>query len=226
MGIKFNNIYSNLLPQKLGNSIQYNKEGYFVVDGNKPNIENKRTSAWVHITPKNARQQLGKAEMTANFSTYQSENRSKTNSNGKSNSATIKPAGWNQLKIKGSSSGTWLWNRGHSLGYAIVGGIDSFDASEANPDNISTQTSMANASSNKNGQNYWEGIVRDAIKKHKTVWYEVEPVYQGNNLVPSATHIEAKSSDGSVSFNVAIPNVQPGVKINYTTGFGQIMGQN
>ena len=119
-----------------------------------------------------------------------------------------------------------LYNRGHSIGYALAGSVRGFDASEANPQNITAQTAWANQASNGNdsntGQNYYETQVRRAQDSRKTVRYRVTPVYDGDNLVPSGSHLEAKSSDGSLEFNVFVPNVEPGVVINYSTGYAKV----
>ena len=102
----------------------------------------------------------------------------------------------------------------------MVGGIKGFNASESNPKNIATQTAWANEAGDKDntGQNYYEGIVRKALHQGKKVRYQVQDVYDGNNIVPSGAHIQAKSTDGSVNFNVFVPNVQSNIKINYATG--------
>ena len=106
------------------------------------------------------------------------------------------------------------------IGYAIAGSIPGFDASESNQQNIITQTSWSNqaGSDDNTGQNYYEGLVRKAQDQNKTVRYRVTPMYVKDNLVASGVHLEAKSNDLSLQFNVYVPNVQGNIIINYANG--------
>lgn len=157
---------------------------------------------------------LGRAVMgdaLLNKSTRMYQSRDKTG-----NSRTISPVGFMNKRINGA----YVYNRGHLIGYALAGGIKAFDASEANRQNITTQTAWVNQSQSASakGQNYYEGLVRKALDQNKIVRYRVTPVYNKSELVPRAMHMEAKSRDGKINFNVLVPNVQPKATINYLTG--------
>lgn len=210
------------VKSQLGNNIQYNGHGAFIINNNQSTL-----NANVNVAPyatnevdKMGRPTVGNAFLNKTCRQY--KNREETG-NGRSD---WKPKGFHQLSnLKGGY--THAYDRGHLLGYALVGGIKGFNASESNPKNIATQTAWANEAgdADNTGQNYYEGIVRKALDQGKKVRYQVQDVYEGNNLVPSGAHIQAKSTDGSVNFNVFVPNVQSNIKIDYATGYAQRNGE-
>lgn len=211
------------VKQQLGNNIKYNGHGAFIVNGDKSTL-----NANVHVAPyatnevdSMGRPTVGNAFLNKTCRQY--KNRQETG-NGASD---WKPKGFHQLS--GLTYGySHAYDRGHLLGYALVGGIKGFNASESNPKNIATQTAWANEAGDKDntGQNYYEGIVRKALDKGKKVRYQVQDIYDGNNIVPSGAHIQAKSTDGTVDFNVFVPNVQSNIKIDYATGYVQVTQGN
>lgn len=210
------------VKEQLNGNIKYNGHGAFIVNDNKSTL-----NANVNVAPyatnevdSMGRPTIGNAFLNKTCRQY--KNREETG-NGASD---WKPKGFHQLS--GLTYGySHAYDRGHLLGYALVGGIKGFNASESNPKNIATQTAWANEAGDKDntGQNYYEGIVRKALDKGKKVRYQVQDVYDGNNVVPSGAHIQAKSTDGSVDFNVFVPNVQSNIKINYATGYAQRSGE-
>ena len=49
--------------------------------------------------------------------------------------------------------------------------------------------------------------------------YRVTPIFEGANLLASGVQMEAESvGSDDIRFNVYVFNVQPGIKIDYTTG--------
>ena len=210
------------VKEQLTGSVKYNGHGAFIINNNQSTL-----NADVNVAPyatnevdSMGRPTVGNAFLNKTCRQY--KNREETG-NGRSD---WKPKGFHQLSdLKGGY--THAYDRGHLLGYALVGGIKGFNASESNPKNIATQTAWANEAGDKDntGQNYYEGIVRKALDKGKKVRYQVQDVYDGNNIVPSGAHIQAKSTDGSVDFNVFVPNVQSNIKINYATGYAQRSGE-
>jgi len=202
-------------------SIRFNGSGSFILNDDKNSLNANVSSApYVKLSKQDVEQRPGQANAWLTKAGRQYQNRQETG-----NAKTMKPVGWQQLTIKGRYQ--VLYNRGHSIGYALAGNIRGFDASEANPQNITTQTSWANQASNgdsqNTGQNYYETLVRQALDANKKVRYQVTPIYDEDDLVPSGSQIKAKSSDGSLEFNVFVPNVEPGVAIDYATGAAKLV---
>lgn len=201
--------------KQLGKSIEWNGAGSFVVNNDKTKLNANISSAPWAVNHLDSQGRPWQGDAWLSKATRQYRNRQSTG-NGAS---SWKPAGFAQAtNLTGGYS--HAYDRGHLLGYALVGGLPGFDASESNPQNIATQTAWANEarSSQSRGQNYYEGLVRQALDRGSRVRYRVTDIYDGNNSVPAGAHIEAKAADGSLQFNVFVPNVQRNIEIDYATG--------
>lgn len=210
---------SSVLTTNVRNQIKgtltWNGAGAYIVNNNKTSLNANISSAPYAVNTVDKYGRAWRGDAWLNKTTRQYQSRESTG-----NGATEwKPAGF--LQVTGLTNGpSHAYDRGHLLGYALVGGLSSFDASESNTKNIATQTAWANEARSKTstGQNYYEGLVRTALDQNKQVRYRVTNIYDGTNKVPAGAHIEAKSKDGSVQFNVFVPNVQSNITINYATG--------
>ena len=205
---------TNVRSQLSGN-LEWNGHGAYIVNNDQTNLNAKISSAPYAVNKLDALGRPWRGDAWLNRTTRQYQSRESTG-----NGATEwRPAGFLQA-MHLTNGPSHAYDRGHLLGYALVGGLNYFDASESNPKNIATQTAWANEarSSTSTGQNYYEGPVRKALDQGKQVRYRVTDIYDGNAKVPAGAHIEAKSKDGSLEFNCFVPNVQSNIRINYLTG--------
>ena len=121
----------------------------------------------------------------------------------------VSPTGWNQARYANIGSGGWLYNRSHLIGHQMTGN-DS-------PRNLMTGTRWFNEQMIP-----YENTVANYVEQTENhVRYRVTPVFEGSNMVASGAYMEALSIEDNgegVMFNIYIPNIQPGVEINYADG--------
>jgi len=121
----------------------------------------------------------------------------------------IEPSGWNQARYANIGSGGWLYNRSHLIGHQMTVNDDR--------ENLMTGTRWFNMRMLE----YENWVANYVESTENLVRYRVTPVFEGNNLVASGAYMEAFSIEDNgegVMFNIYIPNIQPGVEINYANG--------
>lgn len=118
----------------------------------------------------------------------------------------VDPTGWHNKR----ANGTWLYNRSHLIGYQFTG-------QNNNLRNLITGTRSLNDPAMSTYENQVAAYIRS--NHHHYVRYQVQPVFHGNNLLPSGVIMQAQSiGNNSVRFHIYIKNVEKGFKLNYATG--------
>lgn len=125
----------------------------------------------------------------------------------------VKPTGWVQKKYEGivDSNPPYLYNRCHLIAYALTG-------QNANEKNLITGTRYMNVCIMLPWE---EKVMKYLDNTDNHVLYRVTPYFKDNELLARGVEMEAYSveDDGEgICFHVFVYNVQPGVKIDYTTG--------
>lgn len=130
------------------------------------------------------------------------------------NLQSITPTGWRQAQYDNIKSGGWLYNRSHLIGYQLAGEQDNLN-------NLMTGTRHFNTEGMLPVENY----VADYIETNEVhVRYRVTPLFLADELLARGVFMEGYSleDDGALSFHIFVPNVQPGVGLDYKTGNSQI----
>ena len=137
------------------------------------------------------------------------------------------PSGWNQSNGRSNNKKITItlpngktytsysfYNRSHLIADSLGG--------RSYKNNLITGTRQQNVGSHmgeKGGMQYIEEKVKNYVKNTKNnVYYEVTPVYNGDELLPRYVIVNAKSEDGVINEKVKVFNNASGYEINYSDG--------
>lgn len=131
------------------------------------------------------------------------------------NISNIKPSGWHQSMDVRAIGLDHLYERSHLIAHMLT-------AEDANARNLITGTHYLN----QGAMSQFETEVANYINgEGGHVLMRVTPIFQGDELVARGVQMEAYSLEDegkSVCFNVFCYNVQPGVAIDYATGYSEL----
>lgn len=198
------------------NHLHFNGHGAYDINNGQPDIQGPTGDAYANVHGDS----LGRA---AGGDAVITQNTIRTDKQ-VDDKSSWKPKGYrekNNLHTYYKSA----YTRGRLLSYSLVGGMPGFDNSSSNKQNVFTQTYWASKgnTADSTGMAYYENQVLQAAQQGKAVHYQVENIYQDKDPIPMGTHLEAMTSDGSLHFNVFVPNVQEGIQIDYGSGIVTVL---
>lgn len=203
----YQGLYSNIFMsarqvENLEEIPEYEGQPYVVMNENEPSFsdEDKNGPAYEYYSELDVLGRCGFAEAKISRELTPVEERGAIGS--------VRPSGWHTVKY-GFVDGKYLYNRCHLIGYQLTG-------ENANERNLITGTRYMNVE----GMLPWENEVAEYIERTgDAVMYRVTPIFEGANLLASGVQMEAESvGSDEMRFNVYVFNVQPGIRIDYTTG--------
>nr|MCR5661290.1 DNA/RNA non-specific endonuclease [bacterium] len=177
---------------------------YEVVNGNVPSFsdEELKNISQKHYSKLDKLGRCGRAQVCVGRENMPSAERGPI--------GQVRPSGWHTVRYD-SIEDRYLYNRCHLIGYQLSG-------ENANERNLITGTRYLNVEGMLPFENRVAHYVR-ATGNH--VLYRVTPIFRGNDLVARGVQMEAMSVEDhgrGLKFNVFVPNVQPGISIDYATG--------
>ncbi len=188
----------------------YRGAPYVTVQGNVPNFseEELTTTGYESYTPLDEFGRCGVVIASLGLETMPAKGEER------GSIGHVYPSGWVQARYDFVDN-KYLYNRCHLIGWQL-------SAENDNECNLITGTRYMNV----DGMLPFENMVADYIKETGNhVAYRITPVFEGNNLVCTGVQMEAYSVEDNgdgICFNVFCYNVQPGVTINYGTGYSYI----
>lgn len=125
--------------------------------------------------------------------------------------SSVTPTGWVQKKYDGIGNGDWLYNRCHLIAWALAGEND-------NERNLMTGTRYFNVEGMLPFEMQALDYVDNNPKNH--LLYRATPVYDEDDMLAKGLLLEAHSieDEGELQFCVFVFNVQPDIRICYSTG--------
>lgn len=126
-------------------------------------------------------------------------------------SITVDPVGFNNEKmVLDDGKENYVYDRSHLIAYTLF----NTDLTETR-ENLITGTRTLN----RKYMTQVESAVRDYANMGLSVYYSVEPLYRGEDLVPYAVHMKVVTEDKSLQINRIIYNKEKGITIDYQTGY-------